>query len=207
LVRVALLSGGKDSFYAAMQYWPPDFGLVLVYDAPSPSPHLVNLGKSVETLLLAGVRVVVLRLRRGRERADTVEALERLGATEIVAGDVFVEDHLRYLEGIAGEVGAKLREPLWGMDTEELLYRIVESGIRSLFIGVDRRLSRWLGRILGPDTAQELASEARRLGLDPLGENGEYHTVLLESPHHEGRLSYRVVDTIEAGGHLIARLL
>lgn len=192
MARVALLSGGKDSFYAAMQRAPIDYGLVLVYSFPRPSPHLLNLGKTVETLLLAGFEVVVARLPRGAEREHTVRVLQGLGADEVVAGDVYIEDHLRYMEGVAREAGASLSEPLWGMDPEELLYREMEAGISAVVTGADERLGRWLGRVLDRGSAAELASEARRLGLDPLGERGEYHTLVIDSPLHERRLGYHV---------------
>ena len=52
-MRVAMLSGGKDSLYAAFKSWPVDLGLLLVYEFPRPGSHLVNLGKCVETVLVA----------------------------------------------------------------------------------------------------------------------------------------------------------
>jgi len=205
-LRVALLSGGKDSFYAAMQYWPPDLGLVLVYEFPEPSPHLVNLGKTVETLTLAGVPVVVARLPRGREREETVGLLRRLGASELIAGDVYIEDHLHYMEGVAGEAGAVLREPLWGRDPEELVYEIVEAGLRAVITGVRGVPERLLGLDLTPETVGLLVEEARRGGWDPLGERGEYHTLLVESPYHERPLAYERCGVLEAGSVRVLRV-
>jgi hypothetical protein len=40
---------------------------VLVYEFPRPSPYLVNLGKTVETLLMTKVPIIVVRLARGGE--------------------------------------------------------------------------------------------------------------------------------------------
>lgn len=205
-LRVALLSGGKDSLYAAMKEWPVDLGLLLVYEFPRPSPHLVNLGKSVETLNLAGIPVLVARLPRGREFEETVRLLRTVNASVIVAGDVYVEDHLRYMERVAAEAGAKLREPLWGLDPEELLYREVEAGIEALVIGVDERLANWLGRRLNSSTAGRLAEDAKRVGVDPLGERGEYHTVVLRSPLHSARLGYRVVGVSVHNGYRLLHL-
>lgn len=205
-LRVAMLSGGKDSLYAAMLAGKPDLALMLVYEFPRPSPHLLNLGKSVETLNLAGLPVLVARLRRGRERVETVRLLQRIGASEIVAGDVYIEDHLRYMERVADEAGAKLREPLWGMDPYELVYREAEAGIEAVFIGVEARLSKWLGKLFSRNTVDGLVEDARRLGFDPLGERGEYHTVVVSSPWHEHRLSYRVGSVEEHSGYLILRL-
>ncbi len=205
--RVALLSGGKDSFYAAMQYWPPDLGLLLVYKFPNPSPHLVNLGKSVETLLLAGIRVLIVKLEKGHEPEDTIEALKLFDAGEIIAGDVYVEDHLKYMERIAEEVGAKLREPLWGEDTEELLYKIAGSGVRAVVIGSNRNLKSWLGRVLDTKAVRELAEHAKSTGCDPLGEMGEYHTLVVHSPHHSDELNYEIVRLRDFGERILVEIL
>ncbi len=207
MARVALLSGGKDSLYAAMQLWPVDYGVVLFYEFPRPSPHLLNLGKAVETLILTGIPVVVARLHRGRERGETVELLRRLGADEIVAGDVYVEDHLRYMESVAADAGARLREPLWGADPVELVHREAEAGIEALFIGVNEGMRGWLGRVFSRRTVDALVEHARRSGLDPLGEHGEYHTLVLSSPLHAARLDYRTVEALEVQGYYILRVV
>lgn len=207
MARVALLSGGKDSFYAALHYWPPDYGLILHYSFPEPSPHLVNLGKSVETLLLAGVRVVVARLPRGREREETVRILRGLGASEIVAGDVYIEDHLRYMESVASEAGAKLREPLWGRDPIDVVHGIVEAGLEATVIGVRGPWRGLLGFRIRRDTVDGLIGMAKRWGFDPLGERGEYHTILEYSPRHSERLKFGVAGRVEQGNVVILRLV
>lgn len=198
--RVAMLSGGKDSLYAAMHYWPPDYGLVLVYEFPTPSPHLVNIGVTVETLTLTGIPVVVARLRRGREREETVRILRSLGASEVVAGDVYIEDHLRYMERVASEAGATLREPLWGRDPEELVFEIFSRGFKALVIGVHSGLLQWLGEKLDSGNIASFVEDAKGKGLDPLGEHGEYHTLVLESPVHQEPLPDPVRVDVEAHG-------
>jgi uncharacterized protein (TIGR00290 family) len=205
-LRVALASGGKDSVYAMLRAWPVDLALVLVYEFPRPSPHLVNLGKTVETLLMTGVPVVVVRLTRGREREGTVAALRMVGATEVVAGDVYVEEHLRYLESVAAEAGASLLEPLWGEDPEELLHREVEDGVETLVVGCTTQLAPWLGRVLDKRSVHDFSKYCRGVGMDPLGEHGEYHTLVLSSPLHRSRLTYRVVGNEVYGEYLILRV-
>ncbi len=204
---MALLSGGKDSFYAAMLRWPPDVGLVLVYEFPEPSPHLANLGKSVETLTLAGIPVLVARLPRGREKEATVKVLRLLGASEVVAGDVYIEDHLRYMEEVASEAGATLHEPLWGEDPAELLHRIVEAGIKPVVIGVRGAPEDLLGAEITADNVDELVDRARRGGWDPLGERGEYHTIVKHSPLHLRELDFEVAGRVKSGKTVYLRLI
>lgn len=167
-----MYSGGKESVYAALLEWPVDLFLFLIYQFPRPSPHILNLGKAVE-LGSQMAPVAVLRLRKGREFWDKVEFLRKVGASEIVAGDVDVAEHLEYMERLAGEVGAKLKEPLWGADRRELLRRMAEE-LDFVVIGANRReLLCWR---VGRDNVGEFISAAERAGVDVLGERGEYHT-------------------------------
>ncbi len=144
------------------------------------------------------------RLTRGREFEETVDLLKRVNTSVIIAGDVYVEDHLKYMERVASEAGASLREPLWGRDPEELVYGIVEAGVEALVIGCEKGLEGWLGRVLGRESVETFVAEAKRLGYDPLGERGEYHTLVVRSPLHTSRLRYSVVGvSVEAGYWLL----
>jgi diphthamide synthase (EF-2-diphthine--ammonia ligase) len=82
--------------------------------------------------------------------------------------------------------GVKLLEPLFGKDTlvlfREMFLANPTSTFKATIIGVDtKRLGEeWLGFTLSKDTAEEFLSKTQ--GVDPLGENGEYHTICVESP-------------------------
>jgi diphthamide synthase (EF-2-diphthine--ammonia ligase) len=95
------------------------------------------MGKSLETILLTGRLVAAVKLNKGKEFEETADVLRKLGAEEIIAGDVYVEDHLKYMERLGEEVGAKLVESLWGIDPEELLHEEIASGIRTLVVGCE----------------------------------------------------------------------
>ena len=206
-MRVAMLSGGKDSLYAALKAWPIDLGIILIYDFPKPNPHILNMGKSIETLTATGIPVITLKLSKSRERNETIRLLSMLGTDEIVAGDVYIEDHLKYMESIAKEVGAKLKEPLWGKNPEELTYEIFSNGFEVLIIGTDKKLKDWLGKELSIDNLELFLSNVKRLRLDPLGENGEYHTLVINSPLHRQRISYDVIRLESLNDYLVARVL
>lgn len=202
-----MVSGGKDSIYAVLTYGDVDLGIMLSYEFPRPSPHLVNIGKSVETLLNMGVSVLVVKLTKGREREETISILRKLGVDTIVAGDVYIEDHLKYMESIAREVGATLVEPLWGYDPLDLLYREFECGMRVVVIGCVEGLSKWIGKEVDRDNVDELATNAISVGVDPLGEKGEYHTLVIYTPRHKEELRYTIVSVEDFGGYLIARVI
>lgn len=205
---VAFVSGGKDSYYAIYRYnRGVSLGIMLVYEFPRPSPHLINLGKSVETILLANIPVLVIKLNKGKEFNETVDTLRRLNVDTIIAGDVYIEEHLNYMEKIAKEVGATLVEPLWGLDPVELLYKEIESNMRSTVIGCVDGLSRWLGVELNKENIDRFIENAKSLGLDPLGERGEYHTIVVDGPLHRKPLNYEAVGIHVFNNYHILRLI
>ncbi len=191
--RVAMFSGGKDGLRAAQLSWPVDLFLFLVYEFPEPSPHIENLAATAAASESIGVPLVVLRLDRGKEFAQTAEALRRLNADVLIAGDVFVEDHLKYMDALAREAGASLREPLWGKETLEILMRDVEQGYVMKVLGArTTHLRTAVGRLVGKDNIEWFLKLVEEDRADPLGERGEYHTVVVKSPLH--RWSLELVD-------------
>ncbi|RFA95972.1 ATPase [Pyrobaculum aerophilum] len=199
-MKVAFYSGGKDSVYAALREWPVDMFIFLLYQFPRPSPHLMNMNFAVR--LGSGMApVLVYQLERGREFQQKAELLRRLGADIIVAGDVDVEEHLKYMERLAGEVGAVLKEPLWGMDHYELLAREVEE-LEFIVIGSSKR--ELLCRRVGRENFQEFASAARALGIDVLGEYGEYHSQVVSVSKFGISLNPTCKEVVEFDGYSIA---
>lgn len=201
-MRVALYSGGKDSVYAALREWPVDLFLFLVYQFPRPSPHHVNMAFAIE-LGSRMAPVVVARLDRGREFDQKAQLLRRLGATELVAGDVYVEEHLKYMERLADAVGARLREPLWGMDTEELVRREVEE-LSFLVVGSAR--GEVLCRTVDRDNVDRFIAEVKGLGMDPAGERGEYHSQVVSVPRLGASISPACGPVRDYGGYRIVEL-
>ncbi len=203
-MKVALFSGGKDSHYAIMREWPVDLLLFLVYEFPEPSPHIENLRAAAEAAACLGRPMVVFKVPPREPDRATASLLSTLGADVLVAGDVYIEDHLRYMERVASLAGASLREPLWGEDPQELLYKIVESGVEALIVGARGGARGLVGRLLSRATVDSLVEELRRAGADPLGERGEYHTLVVASPLYTGRLGVREAYRLEKGGVVVS---
>lgn len=181
-------SGGKDSLYAIYlaekQGVKVDYLICLI---PSfrevPSPHAENV-KALETIAEAMKRNFILLdlqdLHKGEERL--VETLENLDVDALVAGDVSIEEHLSWLGKICSRAAVNLLEPLFGRKTFDLFHEILNSGFKAVITGVNVRYlsDEWLGFTLSTETADIFLSKNK--GVDPLGENGEYHTIVIECP-------------------------
>lgn len=194
-------SGGKDSVYAYHLEQPVDLFFISVYQFPRPSPHLVNLHKVLELSLALGVPTLTVRLPKGGEFEAKASLLKRLGAQVLVAGDQGVEDHLRYMEKLAAEVGAVLREPLWGRDPAAVLREEVEH-MDFVVIGAKRR--ELMCKLVTRDNVEDFIALAESLGVDPLGEYGEFHTLVVR--YRDISIPYSCGVVEEYDGYLIARL-
>lgn len=179
-----LFSGGKDSLYAIYlaekQGLKVEHLICLIPSFPLPSAHAENI--NALKILAESMKKSLTIIDFHREERRFVEALQRLEVNALVAGDIFVEQHVSYLKKICDRAGVDLLEPLFGRKTSDLFHEIFDSGFKALIIGVDVRYlgEEWLGFTLSTETANTFLSKTK--GVDPLGENGEYHTVVIECP-------------------------
>lgn len=180
----ALFSGGKDSIYAVYlaekQGYKVDNLICLLPSLRWPSPHAAN----VECLkLLANSMKKHLTIIDYRKSEDSlVQELKRLRIDALIAGDIAIEQHVTHLTKICGMAGVSLLEPLFGKNTLVLLHEMLNLGFKAMIVGVEPKVldEKWLGFILSAETAQLFLNQNKTI--DPLGENGEYHTIVTECP-------------------------
>ena len=101
------------------------------------------------------------------------------GVRTVVHGDLFLEDVRSYREANLARLDMRGLFPLWGRDTAELARSFVESCFRAWLAAVDEEVldPSFAGRALDADLLRELPE-----GVDPSGENGEYHSFVWDGP-------------------------
>ena len=179
----ALFSGGKDSLYALHLAEERGFTinhlLTLLPTLPWPSPHAKNL-ESLKILAESmGKQLTIVDFQK---EGAFIEALKSFEVDALVAGDIYVEAHRLGLEDICGRAGLNLLEPLYGRDTSDLFYEIFNAGFKALVTGVNLKFSgeELLGFVISKKTGATFLSKIG--SVDPLGENGEFHTLVLDCP-------------------------
>ncbi len=198
---VGLFSGGKDSLYAI--YLAEKRGITvgnlitLIPNLPWPSPHAENM----EALkILAKSMRKHLRIVDFKREGAFVEALKSLEVDALVAGDIFVEAHVVGLKDICSKTGLELLEPLYKRDTLEIFHEIFNLGFKALITGVNLKYldEGWLGFTISKETSAKFLSKIGRV--DPLGENGEFHTLVLECPLYAKRFKAKSTERKVAKG-------
>lgn len=101
------------------------------------------------------------------------------GICGVVFGDLFLEDIRAYRESNLARVGLNAIFPLWGRDTREVATQFTELGFRAAVVCVDSTaLDRsFAGREYDASFVADLPK-----GVDPCGENGEFHTFVYDGP-------------------------
>jgi len=128
-------------------------------------------------------------------RADGVEC--------VVFGDLFLEDVRAYRERMLAGSGIEPVFPLWGRDTAALAKEMADSGLRATVVCVDpRRLpATFAGREFGAAFLSELPA-----GVDPCGENGEFHTCVTDGPMFRQPVRTVTGETVVREGFVFADL-
>jgi uncharacterized protein (TIGR00290 family) len=102
------------------------------------------------------------------------------GVRTVAFGDIFLEDIRRYREERLSQVGMKAIFPIWKRDTRELAVSFIDAGFRAILTCVDSKQldGSFVGRTFDHSLLRDLPS-----GVDPCGENGEFHTFVSAGPN------------------------
>jgi diphthamide synthase (EF-2-diphthine--ammonia ligase) len=94
--------------------------------------------------------------------------------------------------------------PLWGRETGALAQAFLDEGFRAIVVCVDlAKLDRhWAGRAYDAKFLAELPA-----GIDPCGENGEFHTFVYDGPIFHAPVPVRRGIIVERDGFAFADLV
>ncbi len=110
--------------------------------------------------------------------AEAFAAAPLSGVEAVAFGDLFLEDVRAYREGRLAAAGKRGLFPLWGHDTADLAYEFLDAGLLAQ---------------LPP-------------GVDPCGENGEFHTFVSEGPIFAEPIACERGEIVERDGFVFCDL-
>ena len=181
-------SGGKDSclaLYRAMASGGTLHSLVNMLTEDNERSRSHGLPRTVLEAQAAAIGVPLLTASAtwdDYERAfvELLKQAQGRGASAAVFGDIDIPPHREWEENVCRQAGMTALLPLWQEDRWALLDEWWAAGFEARIVVareglVDRA---YLGRVLDRQVAEELAAT----GVDPCGENGEFHTVVTAGP-------------------------
>ncbi|MBD0368733.1 MAG: hypothetical protein ICV53_21825, partial [Flavisolibacter sp.] len=115
----------------------------------------------------------------------------------IVTGDIAeIHGSTNWITDRCHPSGINVFLPLWHIDIEQILLRLFSLGFKIIFSYVKPPWfrSEWLGKALDESVIVELMELNVEKGLDICGEQGEYHTWVLDGPLYKQRLSIKTFN-------------
>lgn len=184
----AMWSGGKDGAFAAWRARERglDVALLLnIYDAPSAR---VRFHATRAEVIAAQAAATGMPLRQVATTWDgfdgafrgALAGLKAEGFAGVIFGDIHLADVRGWYEDRVRAAGLEHVEPIWGEPPGALLGQIVASGVGAVITCVELANldETWLGRVIDDSFIDAIA----RTGVDPCGENGEYHSFAFAGP-------------------------
>lgn len=186
-------SGGKDSAYALWK--------LISQDAESVGGLITSMSEEFRRISMHGVREELLDAQAealglpiqkllipkaasmaayGEMMQREMGALRERGMRTCVFGDIYLEDLRKYREEEMHACQLECDFPIWKeADTATIAQRIIESGVKAKVVCVSGKHfdSSFLGRDYDAAFLKDLPE-----GVDPCGENGEFHTFVYDSP-------------------------
>ncbi len=185
-------SGGKDSAFTMFELRKdPSYRIAALLttvtrDYGRISMHGVReelLNRQAEVLGVPLEKVYISKTSSNEEYENQMRILlekySRTGVNSVVFGDIFLEDLRKYREDNLAKVQMKAIFPIWKRDTARLAKEFIQNGFKAVITCVDSQVldPKFAGREIDEGLLADLPA-----GVDPCGENGEFHSFVYAGP-------------------------
>ncbi|MNF24344.1 ATP-binding region [compost metagenome] len=185
---VSSWSGGKDSCYAMMKAIQQGFIPKVLLNMMNENGKVSRSHGLPMFILNQQAQKMKLSLKAvpttwGDYEEKFISTLKSLKATfdldAAVFGDIDLQPHKDWEDKVCEAASIKAILPLWQQDRIVLVNEMIENGIETMIVSCNSQMGEsYLGKILTKELAQELLGK----GIDPCGENGEFHTLVINCP-------------------------
>ena len=186
-------SGGKDSCYALMKALSEGHELKALVNMMNENGKISRShGLPLAVLKQQAQKMTVRLLAAPTSWNDyrntfvqTLEAAKLFGVEAMVFGDIDLQQHRDWEEMVCSESDLEALLPLWKQNRRVLVNEMIEGGIKAMIVSCNTQMGE---RFLGRTITHELADELEGMGIDACGENGEFHTVVVDCPLFESAI-------------------
>ena len=205
-------SGGKDSCFALMQaiqlgYTPKVLLNVLNEEGQISRSHGIPYAILQAQANEAEFHLHCISSSWQEYEQHFTNALQELKnsfhLTHAVFGDIDLQPHREWEEKVCTNAGLTAVLPLWQQERRKLVLQMLESGIETIIVSCNETMGeRFIGQPLSPALIDELET----MGIDACGENGEFHTLVLDCPLFKESIQVKVTEKLHHGNYWFSKL-
>jgi uncharacterized protein (TIGR00290 family) len=157
-------------------------------------PHLINLQASLIGIPLIQKEVSPDMGEYEREFKQAVADIKTSEIEGMVFGDVYLEEHKTWVDRVCRDLEIQPIEPLWGMAPNQVVRKFIDLGFKAIVVSCKADLfdKEFIGRVMDKNVLEELT----RKNICSCGENGEFHTFVIDGPIFKKRIEITKSQTI-----------
>ncbi len=210
-------SSGKDSAWALYQLQQnPNIDIVGLFTTINEKYNRAAMhGTRVEMLQrqadAAGLPIEIIKLPDvcSNEEYESIigsfiEDVQKKGIECIAFGDLFLEDIRNYRKRQLKKTKIEPLFPLWKIPTDNLAKQMLESNLEAYISCVDKK--KVPKAVAGKKWSQAILNELSK-DVDPCGENGEFHTIVVNGPMFKNSIPISVGEIVEKEGFVFADII
>lgn len=127
------------------------------------------------------------------------------GAQAVCFGDIDIEGNRAWGEERCRNTGLEAVYPLWQRDRVENVYDLIRTGYKCLIKSIDKTLLP--ASLLGTILDEKALAVMETCGIDLCGENGEYHTLVMDGPIFKRPLPYETGRILDFGNRAVIEVM
>jgi len=196
LAAISSWSGGKDSCLACYKAIKEGYKVKYLLNFISKEykrccfhgteAGLLRLQSELVGIPLIQKEVTADMQKYEEEFKQAVTGLKTENINNMVFGDIFLLDHMNWVERVCKDMDITPIEPLWNKKPEDIIKEFIDLGFRAVIVSAqaDKLDKDFVGRYVDRDLLVELKAK----NVCPCGENGEFHTLVVDGPFFKRKI-------------------
>jgi diphthine-ammonia ligase len=205
---IATWSGGKDSCFAAYKATQQGYNLTHIANTVSNDYRRVRFHGLKAEFIQAQAQAIGIPLLQQETSPERYEAEFKSNLCRglsddthgVVFGDIHLDDCLAWAKKVSADLGVEAIEPLWHMPQEQILSEFIEAGFQAMIVSTQADIlgKEWIGRIIDRSFLEDIG---RLPNVDACGENGEYHSAVINGPLFERHIEITKAEPVLIGNY------
>lgn len=206
-------SGGKDSCFALVKAVTEGYNPRILLNVLNEEGKISRSHGIPSTILQAQAKAAGLPIHlissswndyEKRFTSALAQLKDKYTLTHAVFGDIDLQAHRDWEEKVCTNAGLQAVLPLWQQNRRELVLQMLDCGIEAMIVSCNEVMGeQFIGKTITPDLINQLEA----LGVDACGENGEYHTLVLDCPLFTQKITVQLTGVVKHENYWFSNLI
>lgn len=135
--------------------------------------------------------------------SNLIELVETYPISHAIFGDIDIKSHRDWEEKVSNAANLDAVLPLWQGNRRVLVLEMIDAGIEAIIVSCNQDLG---SEFLGQTMTLQLVEKLESMGIDACGENGEFHTLVINAPFFKYKIQVEIKEKVVHNNYNFANL-